>query len=141
MIRRAAILAGVSVALVAVVALPLGLWKGEYQWLCAGIALALVVPPGVVTLILAERLGRGSPYGALLAVVLGTFGRLFVGFGGAAVVFFASNPTFHGDPISYWGWVLGAYLATLLTETVLLARNRVDGSTGGTTGTMEPPKA
>lgn len=132
--RQAAILAGVPVLLAALVAIPLGLWKGEYQWLCAGIALVLVVPPGVATLLLADRIGRSSLYGPLLALVLGTVGRVLVGFGGAAIVFLASKPTFHGDPISYLGWVLGVYLASLITETVLLAQKR-------TGGTAEPPKA
>ena len=128
MIRRAAILLGVPVALAVLVAIPLGMWRGEYQWLCAGVAVGLVVPPGVLTLFVAERLSRSSLYGPLLALVIGTFGRVAVGFGGAALVFFAARPTFHSDPFSYWGWVLGTYLVTLVVETVLLARS----------GTAEP---
>lgn len=131
--RRAAILLVVPVVLAALVAVPLGLWRGEYQWLCAAVAVVLVVPPGVATLVVSERISRNSLYGPLLALVLGTFGRIAIGFGGAALVFFASKPTFHADPVSYWGWVLGLYLTTLVVETVLLARNRVGGT--------EPPKA
>ena len=37
MIRRAAILLGVPVLLAVAFAIPLGLWRGEYQWLCAGV--------------------------------------------------------------------------------------------------------
>jgi len=133
-IRRAAILLGMPVLVAALVAFPLAEWKGNYQWLCAGVAAGLVIPPGLVTLVLAERLSRSSLYGPLLALVLGTFGRVLVGFGGAALVFFLSKPTFHADPISFWGWVLGIYLTTLLVETVLLARVRP-------TGAAEPPKA
>ena len=48
--------------------------------------------------------------------------RLLVGFGGAVLVFLLSKPTFHGDPISFWMWVLGVYLLTLIVETVLLTR-------------------
>lgn len=122
MIQRAAILLGVPVLLAALVALPLGLWRdGEFQWLCAGVAVGLVVPPGVVTLLLADRMSRLSVFGPLLALSIGTALRLAVGFGGAVVVFIASKPTFHGAPLVYWGWVLGVYLATLVTETVLLA--------------------
>jgi hypothetical protein len=120
--RRAAILLGVPVGLAALVALPLGLWRGEYQWLCAAVAVALVVPPGVLTLLASGPLARSSPLGPLLALVVGTFGRIVIGFGGAAAVFFASKPTFHEDPISYWAWVLGVYLTTLAVETPLLAR-------------------
>ena len=76
----------------------------------------------MVTLLLAERLGKGSPYARVLPVVLGTLIRLAVGFGGGAVMFFASGATFRADPLSYWFWVLGAYLVTLVVETVLLAR-------------------
>ena len=134
MIRRAAILLGVPVVGAALVAVPLGLWRGEYQWLCAAVAVVLVVPPGVGTLVVAERLARTSPYGPLLAVVIGTYARIAIGFGGAAAVFLLSKPTFHADPFSYWGWVLGTYLTTLVVETVLLAQNRSGG-------TVEPPNA
>jgi hypothetical protein len=132
-IRRAAILFCIPVLLAALVAGPLGMWRGGYQLLCAAIAVGLIVPSAVVTFVLAERLSRNSLYGPLLAVAIGTYGRLAVGFGGAAAVFFVSKPTFHTDPFSYWGWVLGTYLATLIVETVLLARGR--------TGGAEPPKA
>lgn len=122
MIRRAAILLGLPLALVVLVAVPLGLWRGEYQWLCAGVSVGLVIPPGVITLILADRFARTSLFGPLLALAIGTAVRLVVGFGGAVVVFLVSKPTFHSDPISFFGWLLGVYLTTLITETVLLAR-------------------
>lgn len=128
MSRRALILLGVPVVLAAIVAVPLWLWRGDYQLLCAVVAVVLVVPPGVVTLIVAERLARSSLYGPLLAVVIGTYVRIAIGFGGAAAVFLLSKPTFHADPVSYWGWVLGTYLLTLVVETVLLARNRSGGT-------------
>ena len=127
--RRAAILLGVPVLVAALVAVPLWWWRGDYQLLCAAVAVVLVVPPCVGTLVVAERLARTSLYGPLLAVVIGTYGRIAVGFGGAAAVFFASKPTFHADPLSFWGWVLGTYLLTLLVETVLLARRRAGGAT------------
>lgn len=122
MIRRAVILLGVPFALAVMIAIPLGLWRGEYQWLCAGVAMGLVIPPGILTLILADRLARTSIFGPLLALALGTAVRLVVGFGGAVVVFLVSKPTFHSDPISFFGWLLGVYLTTLVTETALLAR-------------------
>lgn len=124
MIRRAALLIGVPLCGAVLIALPLGLWRGPYQWLCAAIAAAVTLVPGVGTLVLAERLAK-SPLGLLLVVFVGTFVRLVVGFGGAAVIFFASQPTFHSDPWSYWLWVLGMYLTTLLVETILLGRQPV----------------
>lgn len=119
--RRAAVLVGVPLGLAVLVAVPLGLWRGSYQWLCAGIAVGLTVVPGLVTLIVAERM-RNSAFGPVVALFLGTFVRLVVGFGGAVLVFLVSKPTFHTDPWSYWLWVLGMYLTTLVVETVLLGR-------------------
>jgi hypothetical protein len=131
--RSVAILISVTVALTVLVAVPLGLWKGTYQWLCAGVALGLVVPTGLVTLVLAERLTRASPFGPLLALAVGTVVRVLVGFGGAVVVFFASAPTFSSDPLSFLGWVLGVYLTALVVETMLLAGIRSSAVPG-------PPK-
>lgn len=122
MIRRAALLLGVPILVAALVAVPLGMWRGSYQWLCAAVAVALVIPPGLVTLVMAERLGKSSAYGRVAAMFLGTFVRLLVGFGGAVVVFLLARPTFQPDAMSFWAWVLGVYLTTLLVETVLLAR-------------------
>ena len=51
-----------AVAVIGLAAVPLGLWRGSYQWLCAGVAAALTVTPGVVTLVLGERLAK-SGYG------------------------------------------------------------------------------
>jgi hypothetical protein len=120
--RQAAVLLGLPIFVALMVAVPLGAWRGSYQWLCAAVAIGLVVPPGVITLVVADRMKQGSPYGHLVGLVLGTFGRLLVGFGGAVLVFVLSRPTFHGDAISFWLWILGVYLTTLVVETVLLAR-------------------
>lgn len=124
--RRAAILLGVPVLLAVALAVPLGVWRGDYQWLCAGVAVVLVVPPGLVTLVLADKLARTSVLGPLLALAVGTALRLAVGFGGAVVVFLVSKPTFHAQPLTYFGWVLGLYLVTLVTETAILARVKPD---------------
>jgi hypothetical protein len=122
--RRAAILAGVPLLLAVLVAVPLGLWRGSYQWLCAAVALALTVIPGFLTLALTERLLR-SPAGAVVALVLGPVVRLLAGFGGGVVVFYAAGDTFRREPVSFWGWVLGAYLVTLVVEMVLLSRRQM----------------
>jgi hypothetical protein len=120
-IRRAAIMLGVPVGVAVLIAAPLGWFRGEYQWLCAAVAVALVVPAGLVTLVLADRLGKATVFGPILALAVGTAARVFVGFGGAVVVFFAARPTFGRDPLSYLAWLLGVYLMTLVVETALLA--------------------
>jgi hypothetical protein len=120
--RRAAVLLGLPVLIAILAAVPLGLWRGSYQWLCAAIALGLVVPPGLLTLFASERLAQASPYARVGALVLGTVVRLLIGFGGAVLVFVLGKSTFQGDAISFWMWVLGAYLTTLLVETVLQVR-------------------
>lgn len=129
MIRRALLLLAVPLGLAAAVAVPLGLWRGPYQWLCAAVAVGLTVPPGLLTLVLAERLGKGTPMARVLAVAVGTFVRLGTGFVGGVLVFLAAGPTFRADPVSFWVWVLGLYLTTLVLETTLLASRRA-GSTG-----------
>ncbi|MCI0703959.1 MAG: hypothetical protein L0241_23110 [Planctomycetia bacterium] len=121
MIQRAAILLGVPVLVAALAVVPLGLWRGEYQWLCAAVAVGLIVPPGLVTLIVADRFGKSSAYGRVAAVFVGTFVRLVVGFGGAVLVFQLNKQTFQSDAISFWLWVLGVYLVTLVVETALLS--------------------
>jgi hypothetical protein len=122
--RRAVILLGVPTILAALVALPLGMLRGPHHWLCAAVAVALTVTPGIVTLVAADRMAKASPYGRVAALVLGTVVRLVVGFGGAVAVFFAAGETFRAGPIVFWGWILGAYLVTLIVETVLLGMNR-----------------
>lgn len=121
MIRRAAILLGVPIGLATVAAVPLAEWRGDYQWLCAAVAVVLVVPAGLITLVLADKLAKVSLFGPLLALVLGMAVRVVVGFGGAVVVFLAAKPTFGRDPLSLLAWLLGVYLATLVVETALLA--------------------
>jgi hypothetical protein len=112
----------VPALLAAAMAVPLGIWRGPHHWAIAAIALGLMVLPGLVTLFLCERLRIGSPAGQVAALVLGTVVRLVVGFGGAVLVFVLTKPRFHHDAISFWMWILGVYLVTLVVETALLAR-------------------
>ena len=122
--RRAVILLGVCATVVGLIALPVGMWRGSYHWLCAAVALALTATPAVVTLLVADRLAKGSPLGRVVALVLGPIVRLLVGFGGAVAVFYGAGDTFRAGPVVFWGWVLGTYLLTLIVETVLLGRSQ-----------------
>ncbi len=122
--RQAVVLLGLPLLLVAATAIPLGFWRGPYQWLCAGTAAALILPVGAVTLWLTDRVGRTSPYGKVTALFMGTALRLMVGFGGAVMIFLLSRPTFTEHAVTFWLWVLGTYLTTLIVETALLAGPR-----------------
>jgi hypothetical protein len=113
----------VPLFLALLIGLPLGLWLGPYQWLCAGIALALTVPPGVATLLVADRLSKSSAAGQVTALALGPIVRLLVGFGGAVLVFKLARSTFQTEPVSFWAWLLGAYLTTLVVETAMLGQS------------------
>lgn len=122
MIRQATILLFTPVLLLSIAAIPLGLWRGSYQWLCFAVAIGLTVPAGVITLLASAWLDTTSPYGRVVSVFLGTFVRLLIGFGGGVLAFFAAGETFRNDPVSFWIWLLMAYLITLALEMVLLVR-------------------
>jgi hypothetical protein len=121
-IRQAVILLGLPMVIVGLAAIPLGYLLSPYQWLCSGIALSLTVPAGLVTLVASARISKASIYGKVVSLFLGTLVRLVVGFGGGLLVFFASGPTFRVDPMSFWLWLMAAYLITLTIETVLLSQ-------------------
>ncbi|MDB5313239.1 MAG: hypothetical protein JWO38_7441 [Gemmataceae bacterium] len=122
MTRKLLFITGLPVLIGALVAVPVGLVRGPAQWEFAAIAFGLCVPTGVVTLWLAEYLSRQSPYGRLLGLMIGTGIRLVVGFGGAVAVLFLTIPEDPAGRVGFLLWVLFAYLATLVTETALLAR-------------------
>ncbi len=123
MIGQAAILVMLPLGLLGLVALPLGLVQGPHQWLCAACAYALTVPAGLATLLVSAELSKSSPWGKVTGVFVGTFIRLFVGLGGGVAVFLGFGATFRSDPVSYWLWLLGAYLLSLIVETTLLNWN------------------
>ena len=122
MIRRLLIVAGVPILIGAVVAIPLGLALSSKQWAFAGIALALCVPPGLAIVVLHDYLIQTSPFGRILAMAIGTFVRLVTGFGGGVVVFFLLGLEERSDKLAYWIWILFAYLTTLVTELMVLAK-------------------
>ena len=122
MTRRVLVLLAVGVGVGGLAAVPAGLWLGPRQWAFAAVAFGLCLVPGVGTLVLAEVLARRSPFGRLLALVVGTVVRLVVGFGGAAAVVLLAGIDDRAGRIGFLAWVLAAYLVTLAAETALLAR-------------------
>jgi len=120
-IRKLLLVAGLPLAIGVVVAVPVGLTCGSAQWDFAGMAFGLCVLPGLVVVALGEYFIRTSPYGRLLALVVGTFVRLMAAFGGGVVIFLLAGPSERADRIAFWLWVLFAYLATLVVETALMA--------------------
>ena len=127
MIRKATVLVGVPLMIGLIVALPVGLLLGSQQWGFAAIAFGLTVPAGLLTLWLGEWLGNTSPYGRVIALFVGTFVRLVVGFGGGVVVFLLAGPSEGRDKIAFWAWILLAYLVTLGVETALMAKTPAPG--------------
>lgn len=122
MTRSALILIGVPLAVGVIAGGTAGLIIGPRHWGFAAGAFGLCVPPGVVTLVLANYLIRSSPLGALLALTVGMAFRMVVGFGGAVVVILVGGFTDSADRVTFLIWVLFAYLVTLVVETVLLRR-------------------
>ena len=122
MIRKAGVLVGLPLLIGLVVAVPVGLTLGSQHWTFAAIAFGLTVPAGLLTFWIGEWLGNTSPYGRVIAVFVGTFVRLVIGFGGGVAVFFALGLDERGDKIAYWFWILLAYLVTLGVETAVMAK-------------------
>jgi hypothetical protein len=123
-IRRAAILIVLPILVLGAIAIPLGLFYGSYQWMYFGVVIGVTVPPGFITLLAAEWLEKRLQFGRVIALFVGTFVRLVIGFGGGLLFFLASDTTLRSDPLSFLFWLMGAYLVTLSVETVLLARQK-----------------
>lgn len=121
-IQRALLLLCLPILLLGLVAIPLGFFLGPYQWLCFGVAIGLTVPAGLVTLLTTSWLNNSSQFGNVVALFVGTFVRLVTGFGGGVILFLVSGRTFRVDPVSFWLWLLVAYLVALTIEIVLLVR-------------------
>ena len=122
MTRSALLLLGVPAAVGVIAGGAAGLLLGPRHWGFAAAAFGLCVPPGVVTLVLANYLIRSSPLGALLALFVGTAVRLVVGIGGAAAVILVGGVDDSPGRVAFLFWLLFAYLVTLVVETGLLRR-------------------
>ena len=122
MIRRAAALVAVPTLVGLLTAGPAGAVYGPRHWGLAAVAFGLCVPPGLATFALVEYLARTSPFGGLYGLMLGTAVRVLVGFGGGAAWLFLAGPTDPRGKVAFLVWLLVAYLATLVAETVLLAK-------------------
>jgi hypothetical protein len=128
--RRAAALLAAPTLAGLFVAGPVGLLYDSRQWGLAAVAFGLCVPPGLATFALVEYLARTSPYGRLLGLMLGIAVRLLVGFGGGAVWVLLAGPEDSPGKVAFLLWLLFAYLATLVAETVILARPTKTGPAG-----------
>jgi len=119
--RQLLLTLGVPLLVGAAVAIPVGLVRGPEQWGFAAVAFGLCVPPGLAVVLLSNYFIRTSPYGRVVAMVVGTFVRLAVGFGGGVAVFLLAGPDDRADKLAFWLWLLFAYLTTLAVETALFA--------------------
>ncbi len=128
--RKALLLVAAPTLAGVLVAGPVGLVFDSRQWVLAAVAFGLCVPPGLATFALVEYLAGTSPYGRLLGLMLGIAVRLVVGFGGGAAWVLLAGPDDSPGKVAFLLWLLFAYLATLVAETVLLARPADAGPAG-----------
>lgn len=128
--RRAAVLLAAPTLAGLLVAGLVGVVFDSRHWTLAAIAFGLCVPPGLATFALVEYLATTSPYGRLLGLMMGTAIRLVVGFGGGAAWLLLAGPDDPRGKVAFLLWLLFAYLATLVAETVLLARPAPAGPAG-----------
>jgi hypothetical protein len=88
----------------------------------AGVAaVGLCLPPALATVWWTGRLARRTRFAGLIGMAVGTAARTTVALGGGVALFW-SVPEFRERAYGFWGWVLGVYLTTLVTETVVLSR-------------------
>jgi hypothetical protein len=115
-------LIGLSLALWVVVAVPSRWLWGDAAAVYSGVALLLCLAPTALTLVWSDWAFRQSAVQQLVVVLGGTGVRMaFVLAAAWALVTWV--PYFQLQP-GFWAWVLGAYLATLALETVLMVRGR-----------------
>lgn len=120
MARKWIVFLGLSLAgWFAAAALGVQLSGDESVWLISGAALALVMVPMFITLVLIQWALRGSPENQLLAVLGGTGIRMAV-VSVAAILLYLEVPDLHRPGFLYW--VIGLYLVTLTLEVVLVVR-------------------
>ncbi len=130
--RAVGVLVAVSLLAAALSVGPMAALFGRQHLACGFVSFGLAMPPAVLTLWLTRWLARRSPYGALLGFAIGPVVRLPVVLGAAAAVFLLARDGVEwgsdfAHPLTFWLWVLFAYLVTLLTETALLARPALSG--------------
>ncbi len=100
--------------------------QGVYGLICAGVVGPLCIVPTTVSLIMALWSSHRSGSEQLMAIIGGMGVRMAVVLG-LSLLIFMSIPQFRVDKkheLTFWGFVLVGYLATLAWETVLAARNQ-----------------
>jgi len=110
-----------SAILVGLIAVLVGSLFGPMHWLAAGIAIGLMFPTAFGTLWIARSLAARHPLGSVMGMMIGTLGRLIIGFGGGSGIFFI-NDVFRDVQVGYWIWLLAIYVIVLVVETALLAK-------------------
>lgn len=108
----------------------------DHHWLPSTVAVVLCLVPAIGTTVLATVTEHRSPVEAIGAVLAAPLIRLIVVMVGGFVLWRAV-PAFRGEPVRFWGWVLGFYLVTLVAETAVLL-SRVGSRRSGTAGPPGP---
>lgn len=100
--------------------------QGTYGLLCSAIVVPICLVPTTVSLIMALWTANKSVSQQLMAVVSG-MGLRMAAVLGLSLAIFLKVPYFREDQsreLTFWGFVLVSYLATLAWETFLAAQNR-----------------
>jgi hypothetical protein len=103
------------------IAVPFGLADDPVHLLAACVAIGLSIPPAFGTYWFTRWLAGRYPLGGVIGMLAGTMIRVVIAVGGGAAVYFLTS-AFRDARLGFWIWVLVAYLATLIAETILLAR-------------------
>lgn len=120
MISRALLLVVASAVFWLLTALPARHLWGDLAAVHAGVAVLLCLVPAVLTLLWAGWASRNDPRQALLTALGASGVRMFVVLV-AALLLYTQVPPFRNEP-TFLGWVVAAYLFTLLVEIILLVR-------------------
>lgn len=124
--RMVSVLVAASLVLAIFSVGPAALIGGKVQLAVGSLAYGLAIPPAVITLWLALWMGKKYRFGLLYALLLGPVIRLPVVLGAAGAIYYValheSKWVDYTEPLTFWIWVLVAYIATLAVETVLLTR-------------------
>jgi hypothetical protein len=94
---------------------------GPPQLRCASAAIFLTMPVALLTLWLVRREQVRRPNVAIMLILAGSLARMMLALGGGLIVFLGTDWCRSGG-VSFWFWLIAAYLSTLTAEVFVLAK-------------------